>query len=89
VRNVQDCQAGIRCGCDTAWSIPGDDQLQRGEIRSVFSDNADRGGAVMVGVNEDAPDFELTNDTGETVKLSDFRGSKVILYFYPKALTKG
>jgi peroxiredoxin Q/BCP len=43
----------------------------------------------MVSVNEEAPDFELTSDTGETVRLSTFRGQKVILYFYPKALTKG
>jgi peroxiredoxin Q/BCP len=43
----------------------------------------------MVDVNEEAPDFELTDDTEETVRLSDFRGRKVILYFYPKALTKG
>jgi peroxiredoxin Q/BCP len=44
---------------------------------------------VMVGVNEQAKDFELTSDTGETVRLADFRGRKVILYFYPKALSKG
>jgi peroxiredoxin Q/BCP len=43
----------------------------------------------MVSVNKEAPDFELTSDTGETVRLSTFRGQKVILYFYPKALTKG
>ena len=43
----------------------------------------------MVDVGERAPDFELMNDAGEPVKLSDFRGRKVILYFYPKALTKG
>ena len=79
----------IRCGCDTAWSMARDDQLHRGEIRSVFSDNADRGGTVMVNANEEAPDFELASDTGDTVRLSNFRGRKVILYFYPKALTKG
>jgi peroxiredoxin Q/BCP len=43
----------------------------------------------MFAVGEQAPDFELVNDAGETVRLSDFRGTKVILYFYPKALTKG
>jgi peroxiredoxin Q/BCP len=43
----------------------------------------------MVAVDEQAPDFELTSDTRETVRLSDFRGRKVILYFYPKALSKG
>lgn len=43
----------------------------------------------MVDAGQQAPDFELTNDAGERVKLSDLRGKKVILYFYPKALTKG
>jgi peroxiredoxin Q/BCP len=32
-----------------------------------------------------APDFEVTAHDGRTVKLSDFRGKKVILWFYPKA----
>jgi peroxiredoxin Q/BCP len=36
-----------------------------------------------------APDFELTSDTGETVKLSDLRGQQVVLYFYPKDDTPG
>ena len=40
-------------------------------------------------VGEIAPDFELTSDEGKQVKLSDFRGKKVILYFYPKAATPG
>jgi peroxiredoxin Q/BCP len=38
---------------------------------------------------EPAPDFELTSDTGERVKLSDFRGKPVVLYFYPKDDTPG
>jgi peroxiredoxin Q/BCP len=36
-----------------------------------------------------APDFELESDAGETVKLSDFRGRPVVLYFYPKDDTPG
>jgi len=39
---------------------------------------------VAVGVGEPAPDFELASSTGETVRLSDFRGkSEVVLFFYP------
>ena len=41
-------------------------------------------------VGQPAPDFSLTNQRGETVNLSDFRGKKtVVLYLYPKALTPG
>jgi peroxiredoxin Q/BCP len=36
-----------------------------------------------------APDFELKDQNGETVALSQFRGKKVILYFYPKDDTPG
>jgi peroxiredoxin Q/BCP len=36
-----------------------------------------------------APDFELPDQDGRTVKLSDFRGQSVVLYFYPKADTPG
>jgi len=36
-----------------------------------------------------APDFELTSDSGETVRLSDLRGSPVVLYFYPRDDTPG
>jgi peroxiredoxin Q/BCP len=36
-----------------------------------------------------APDFETTDDKGNTVKLSDFRGRRVVLYFYPKDDTPG
>jgi thioredoxin-dependent peroxiredoxin len=36
-----------------------------------------------------APDFELRNQDGEAVKLSDYAGRTVVLYFYPKADTPG
>jgi len=36
-----------------------------------------------------APDFELEADAGEKVRLSDHRGKKVVLYFYPKDNTPG
>jgi peroxiredoxin Q/BCP len=36
-----------------------------------------------------APDFTLTNDAGQDVTLSDLRGQRVIVYFYPAAMTPG
>ena len=36
-----------------------------------------------------APEFALCNQNGETVRLSDFLGKKVVLYFYPKDNTPG
>ena len=36
-----------------------------------------------------APDFALPSDNGETVRLSDLRGERVIVYFYPAAMTPG
>lgn len=44
---------------------------------------------VMPQVGETAPDFEAITETGETVKLSDYHGKRVVLYFYPKADTPG
>ena len=38
---------------------------------------------------DQAPDFTLTSDTGEQVTLADLRGRKVIVYFYPAAMTPG
>ena len=39
--------------------------------------------------NNPAPDFTLSSKDGSTVSLTDFRGNKVILYFYPAASTPG
>jgi thioredoxin-dependent peroxiredoxin len=43
----------------------------------------------MIEEGKPAPDFELATDTGERVKLSDYRGQPVVLYFYPKDDTPG
>jgi thioredoxin-dependent peroxiredoxin len=43
----------------------------------------------MVAVGERAPDFALTSDDGRRYALRDFRGKKVVLYFYPKDDTPG
>lgn len=43
----------------------------------------------MLQPGDNAPDFSLQNQEGETVQLSDFRGQKVLVWFYPKASTPG
>jgi len=43
----------------------------------------------MIAEGKPAPDFELTSDDGETVRLSELRGRPVVLYFYPKDDTPG
>jgi len=43
----------------------------------------------MLKPGDTAPDFTVTDHTGRTVRLSDFRGKEVILWFYPKADTPG
>ncbi len=40
-------------------------------------------------IGDSAPDFELPDQNGETHKLSDFSGKKVLVYFYPKDFTSG
>lgn len=40
-------------------------------------------------IGDQAPDFEALDDQGKSVKLSDLRGQKILLYFYPKDGTGG
>jgi len=47
------------------------------------------GMAIDPRIGSPAPDFEALSTNGKTVKLSDFRGSWVVLYFFPKAFTPG
>ncbi len=43
----------------------------------------------MLQAGQKAPDFTLPSDTGEQISLKDFKGKRVVLYFYPKASTPG
>ena len=43
----------------------------------------------MLKVGDKAPSFSLPSDSGKPVKLSDFKGSALVLYFFPKADTPG
>ena len=43
----------------------------------------------MLKVGDDAPEFELQNQDGDTVRLSDLRGKNVVFWFYPRASTPG
>ena len=43
----------------------------------------------MLEIGVKAPDFSLPDQNGEIKRLSDYRGQKVILYFYPKDMTSG
>lgn len=43
----------------------------------------------MLAIGEKAPEFSLLNQEGAEIRLSDFLGKKVILYFYPKDNTPG
>jgi thioredoxin-dependent peroxiredoxin len=43
----------------------------------------------MIGVGEGAPDFATTDSRGQPFRLSEHRGRRVLLYFFPKAFTAG
>ncbi len=43
----------------------------------------------MLEIGTKAPDFSLPDQNGEVRSLSDYRGQKVVLYFYPKDMTSG
>jgi peroxiredoxin Q/BCP len=43
----------------------------------------------MLDTGAEAPGFELPNQDGDTVSLEDFEGQRVVLYFYPRADTRG
>lgn len=48
-----------------------------------------KGDLTMLEVGMKAPEFTLNDKDGQAVSLSDFKGKKVVLYFYPKDSTPG
>lgn len=48
-----------------------------------------KGETVMLSVGDLAPDFEVLDHRGRTVRLSDQKGKTIVLWFYPKADTPG
>ncbi len=62
-----------------------------GQTGDGLSPLCSRGDNVIMALHEGdkAPDFTLPTDSGETLRLSDLSGRKVILYFFPKANTPG
>lgn len=45
--------------------------------------------SIRLAEGDEAPGFALTSDKGETIDLKDYRGKKVLVYFYPRANTPG
>jgi thioredoxin-dependent peroxiredoxin len=43
----------------------------------------------MLEVGDRSPDFSLTSHEGKELRLKDFAGKKLVLFFFPKALTPG
>jgi len=43
----------------------------------------------MLKIGDQAPEFKLKSDTGTEVSLQDFKGQRVVLFFFPKADTPG
>ena len=46
-------------------------------------------GTQMLKIGDKAPDFKLKSDTGGEASLQDFKGKRVVLFFFPKANTPG
>ena len=62
--------------------------LQQDEPHGTMMKN-DMEDDMMLEIGNKAPDFTLNDKNGHPVSLSDFRGKKVVLYFYPKDSTPG
>ena len=58
-------------------------------LRHLFGEIFRKGRRPMLQPGTTAPDFEVQDHHGKTVRLRDLRGTRVVLWFYPKADTPG
>ena len=58
-------------------------------LRYLWGEVFKKGRREMLKPKDVAPDFEVRDHHGKTVRLADFRGKRVVLWFYPKADTPG
>jgi peroxiredoxin Q/BCP len=60
-------------------------------VKRLFESDETKAGSPMatLAVGDKAPAFDLARDGGGTVALKDFKGKKLVLFFYPKADTSG
>jgi peroxiredoxin Q/BCP len=58
-------------------------------LRYLWSEVFGKGRREMLKQKDVAPDFAVEDQHGKTVRLSDFQGRRVVLWFYPKADTPG
>jgi peroxiredoxin len=68
---------------------PGKRPVRPARVDTVTPMTDSTDGAVRLQPGDAAPDFDLAGDTGDRVKLSDYKGQRVILYVYPAAMTPG
>src|SRR5438128_1422941 len=83
---------GGRTGSDPALArIPLDPPALYRRLAGSHIDprKASKGRHMAPAIGEKAPGFALPRDGGGTVKLADFKGRNLVLYFYPKADTPG
>jgi peroxiredoxin Q/BCP len=58
-------------------------------LRHLWSEIFRKGRRPMLNPKDIAPDFEVQDQDGRTVRLADFQGRRFVLWFYPKADTPG
>jgi thioredoxin-dependent peroxiredoxin len=59
------------------------------KIDTAFNRNLSKKDALMLNINDKAPEFDLQDENGNEVSLKSLRGKVVVLYFYPRADTPG